>query len=433
MGRSCSQPGPFGRRILAGLILLLGRVGERGLAGPGALVVGRPAAGEALGVAGAVARDDGLELVPVDRAEVVVAAFFVPAEVGIGQGDAESLGLRDRHVDEALAELVVGVPLDAPAHRLGGVGRVPVGRAEHHQRRPPGAVDRVLDHVALPLGAAHHRHQQLVPLPLVERLLLADADHRPRVGAVGGAAERYLVADRGPVHQPADDADVGVAERGVVEDGRVLLTALDELPGEVGPVGPERLGGAVQVHAVAGLVLDLGQQDRLAAERGGAGDPVALGLHADDLRVRVLRDLPDHVRAVLGRHPVARLDPSVTGDGVLEVGLEVLLRRHGLRGHFLRPSGADFFTYRSFGNLLYGGELDQTGIGANVTEQVTLAVAERAPRRRGRPGYDLEAVLQVAVEVFNERGYDGASMEDLSRRLRLGQGGAAPDGARPGP
>jgi len=38
-------------------------------------------------------------------------------------------------------------------------------------------------------------------------------------------------------------------------------------------------------------------------------------------------------------------------------------------------------------------------------------------RRRGRPGNDLESVLRAAVEVFNERGYDGASMEDLSKRL----------------
>jgi AcrR family transcriptional regulator len=45
------------------------------------------------------------------------------------------------------------------------------------------------------------------------------------------------------------------------------------------------------------------------------------------------------------------------------------------------------------------------------------AVAEGPRRRRGRPGYDLETVLQVAVELFNERGYDGASMEDLSKRL----------------
>ena len=39
--------------------------------------------------------------------------------------------------------------------------------------------------------------------------------------------------------------------------------------------------------------------------------------------------------------------------------------------------------------------------------------------RRGRPGYDLESLLSVAVEVFNERGYDGTSMEDLSQRLGI--------------
>jgi AcrR family transcriptional regulator len=39
--------------------------------------------------------------------------------------------------------------------------------------------------------------------------------------------------------------------------------------------------------------------------------------------------------------------------------------------------------------------------------------------RRGRPGHDLESVLAVAVEVFNERGYDGTSMRDLSQRLGI--------------
>jgi AcrR family transcriptional regulator len=47
----------------------------------------------------------------------------------------------------------------------------------------------------------------------------------------------------------------------------------------------------------------------------------------------------------------------------------------------------------------------------------------QAPRRRGRPGNDLESVLRVAVEVFNERGYDGASMEDLSKRLGIAKSG----------
>jgi AcrR family transcriptional regulator len=45
--------------------------------------------------------------------------------------------------------------------------------------------------------------------------------------------------------------------------------------------------------------------------------------------------------------------------------------------------------------------------------------ASARPGRRGRPGYDLESLLAVAVTVFNDRGYDGTSMEDLSRRLGI--------------
>ena len=58
-----------------------------------------------------------------------------------------------------------------------------------------------------------------------------------------------------------------------------------------------------------------------------------------------------------------------------------------------------------------------------MPEQVAVTTAEQLPRRRGRPGYDLEAVLRAAVEVFNERGYDGASMEDLSKRLGIAKSG----------
>lgn len=47
------------------------------------------------------------------------------------------------------------------------------------------------------------------------------------------------------------------------------------------------------------------------------------------------------------------------------------------------------------------------------------AVPGSRNRGRGRPGYDLESLLAVAVTVFNERGYDGTSMEDLSRRLGI--------------
>lgn len=39
--------------------------------------------------------------------------------------------------------------------------------------------------------------------------------------------------------------------------------------------------------------------------------------------------------------------------------------------------------------------------------------------RRGRPGYDLDSLLPIAVEAFNERGYDATSMGDLSERLGI--------------
>ena len=39
--------------------------------------------------------------------------------------------------------------------------------------------------------------------------------------------------------------------------------------------------------------------------------------------------------------------------------------------------------------------------------------------KRGRPGYDREQVLAVAVKVFNEQGYDATSVADLSSTLGL--------------
>lgn len=49
----------------------------------------------------------------------------------------------------------------------------------------------------------------------------------------------------------------------------------------------------------------------------------------------------------------------------------------------------------------------------------TVPPTRTTPARRGRPGYDLESLLTVAVKVFNERGYEATSMEDLSRSLGI--------------
>ena len=42
-----------------------------------------------------------------------------------------------------------------------------------------------------------------------------------------------------------------------------------------------------------------------------------------------------------------------------------------------------------------------------------------APRRRGRPGHDQDAVLAAAVRLFNERGYVATSMFDIAESLGI--------------
>ena len=60
------------------------------------------------------------------------------------------------------------------------------------------------------------------------------------------------------------------------------------------------------------------------------------------------------------------------------------------------------------------------GHSRTMREDSTPSIERAAPpRRRGRPGYDLAGLLDVVVEVFNERGYDGTRMEDLSQRLGI--------------
>lgn len=52
-------------------------------------------------------------------------------------------------------------------------------------------------------------------------------------------------------------------------------------------------------------------------------------------------------------------------------------------------------------------------------DRVTTAKAAKRTGRPGRPGYDLDSLLAVAVKVFNEKGYEGTSMDVLADRLGL--------------
>ncbi|MFF5302211.1 TetR/AcrR family transcriptional regulator [Streptomyces sp. NPDC013161] len=50
---------------------------------------------------------------------------------------------------------------------------------------------------------------------------------------------------------------------------------------------------------------------------------------------------------------------------------------------------------------------------------MTRTPVQNPAGRHGRPAYDRDSLLEVAVVVFNERGYDGTGMEELARRLGL--------------
>src|SRR3712207_5469216 len=114
----CSAPAPLLARssLRCSLARRLRGVGGGRLGDPRVVVAGRAAAGEADGVHRPLAADHPLELLPVERAEPVVAGPGVELELRIGERDAEDLGLRDGHVDEPLPQLVVGVPLRSEEH-----------------------------------------------------------------------------------------------------------------------------------------------------------------------------------------------------------------------------------------------------------------------------------------------------------------------------
>ncbi|CAG7845678.1 HTH-type transcriptional repressor KstR2 [Pseudoclavibacter triregionum] len=65
----------------------------------------------------------------------------------------------------------------------------------------------------------------------------------------------------------------------------------------------------------------------------------------------------------------------------------------------------------------YEGHLPVGGRLGSVSMSARRPIAP-APRR-GRPGYDQEAVVAAAVELFNRHGYDATSMGMLAERLGI--------------
>src|SRR3974390_1710934 len=160
-------------RSLRGLPVpaLLG-IGRSRLAHPRALLVRLASRRYAVAVARAVAGEHLFELGPIDLA-VAPMAVGILRHAGIGNRQPQELRLRHGGVDEFLAQFVVGEALDLPFG--GGVAVLAdlVGRAEHHQNRPPPAVQRILRHRPLLLRAARQRQHDLVALPMMKKFLPA--------------------------------------------------------------------------------------------------------------------------------------------------------------------------------------------------------------------------------------------------------------------
>ena len=88
----------------------------------------------------------------------------------------------------------------------------------------------------------------------------------------------------------------------------------------------EILRDAVEELGVADLVLDLGRQGELPAQRRRPHDPFPLREHAHQLAVGVHLDEAEHALAIFVGHPVGRLHLAAGEDVLLEVAESLVVR-----------------------------------------------------------------------------------------------------------
>src|SRR5471030_281542 len=139
-------------RCLSALAFL--GVGKCCLAHPRAFVMRLAPRRQTVAVTRTIAGEHLVELFPVDRAVFPGARRLILLHAGIWNGQAEVLHLRHGGIDELLAQFVIGKALDLPFGRGVAVLAGLVGWAEHHQHRPPPAIQRTLCHRLLLFGAA---------------------------------------------------------------------------------------------------------------------------------------------------------------------------------------------------------------------------------------------------------------------------------------
>ena len=56
---------------------------------------------------------------------------------------------------------------------------------------------------------------------------------------------------------------------------------------------------------------------------------------------------------------------------------------------------------------------------AATPASAALPASPASPARRGRPGYDRAQVMTIAVQLFNDQGYDATSVADLAKEGKI--------------
>jgi len=154
-------------------------------------------------------------------------ARFIKTKLGIGNFEPQILGLRHRRVDKSAGRsssfetrlIFQRVELSVCGESEScGPNIIRLG---HHQRSSASCA------IALCSSAPRLKVSMISkPWRWWKLSLLADADHRPRVGAVGAAAERGdLVDDRGAVDEPADRPASAQVQGRIIEDRGIFRRA----------------------------------------------------------------------------------------------------------------------------------------------------------------------------------------------------------------
>src|SRR5215217_2305269 len=109
-------------------------VGHGSIPYPLAIFPGRFAGFQAFLIAGTIAFDHIVELIPVDLTKIIMATLFIPFQVRIRNGETQDLGLFHGYIYHFLAKLIICETLDPPAHALSGVRAIGIIRAGHQKR-----------------------------------------------------------------------------------------------------------------------------------------------------------------------------------------------------------------------------------------------------------------------------------------------------------